>query len=365
MFYHIFYEWLYDPEGFTSIFRVFKYITLRTAYATLTGFLVSFILGPTIIRILKLNKITQVVRKEYLANHIGKEEIPTMGGIIIFLATIGSILLWGRFDNYCMIIILLTTIYLGGLGLLDDYLKFRQKKPEGLIIRYKLCGQVILAFMIALYLYLPLASKGYTTDLSIPFFKSPPLDLGWLYIPFVVLVIVSTANAVNLTDGLDGLAIGSVIFASIAYAGISYVSGHIKFAQYLGVPYIPGSGELTVFLGALIGASLGFLWFNAYPAEVFMGDTGSLMLGGILGTVAILVKRELLLLIIGGLFVVEAWSVILQVVSYKLRKKRIFKMSPLHHHFELVGWPEPKITARFWIIAVIFTLLSLSTLKLK
>ena len=365
MFYHILYKLLYDPEAATSIFRVFRYITLRTAYAALTALVISFIFGPTIIRMLKHKGITQIVRKKYLAKHIPKEETPTMGGIIILLAIVVSTCLWGRFDNHHTIIILLATLYLGGLGFLDDYLKFIRRQPEGLIIRYKLIGQVALALCIGIYLYYNPVSQTFSTDLNVPFFTKPPVDLGWAYIPFIVLVIVGSANAVNLTDGLDGLAIGSVIFAAIVYTGMSYVSGHTKFAEYLRIPYISGCGELTVFLGALIGASLGFLWFNAYPAEVFMGDTGSLMLGGILGTVAVLTKHELLLLIIGGLFVMEAGSVILQVAYYKMKKKRIFRMSPLHHHFELAGWPESKVTTRFWIIAIIFALLSLSTLKLR
>ncbi|HAV43034.1 TPA: phospho-N-acetylmuramoyl-pentapeptide-transferase, partial [bacterium] len=265
MFYHIFYQLLYNPEGATSIFRVFRYITLRTAYAALTALLLSFILGPIIIRKLKKEGITQIVRKEYLTNHIHKEETPTMGGLIILSAIIGSMLLWGRFDRHYTPIILIATIFLAGLGFLDDHLKLVRKKPEGLIIRYKLIGQVILGGAIGFYLYNPFASI-YSTELNIPFFAKSPVDLGWLYIPFVILVIVCSSNAVNLTDGLDGLAIGSVIFTAIAYTGISYLTGHIKFAEYLRINYIAGCGELTVFLGALLGASLGFLWFNAYPA---------------------------------------------------------------------------------------------------
>jgi phospho-N-acetylmuramoyl-pentapeptide-transferase len=365
MFYHIFYELWFDPEGWTSVFRVFKYITLRTAYATLTALLISFILGPFIIRLLKREGMTQVVRKNYLPNHVPKEATPTCGGLMIMTAIIGSMLLWGKFTSRFTLLILFTVLWFGGIGFLDDYLKFIRKRPEGLTLKYKLGSQTIGALAIAVYLYLYPIVEVEPTKLNVPFFTKPPIDLGLLYIPFIVLVIVGASNAVNLTDGLDGLATGSVIFAAITYTGLTYVAGHYKFAEYLRIPYVSGCGELTVFLGALIGACLGFLWFNAHPAQIFMGDTGSLMLGGVLGTIAVLTKNELLLLIIGGLFVIEALSVILQVGYYKLKRKRIFRMSPLHHHFELVGWPEPKITIRFWIIAIIFALLSLSTLKLR
>lgn len=365
MFYHIFYELWFDPEEWTSIFRLFRYITLRTAYATLTALIISFILGPFIIRLLKREGITQVVRKEYLPNHTPKEATPTCGGLIILFAIICSIILWGRFTSRFTLLIIFVTIYLGGLGFLDDYLKFVRKRPEGLILRYKLGGQILIGAAVAIYLYFNPIVEVDHTRLNVPFFSKPPIDLGLLYIPFTILVIVGASNAVNLTDGLDGLATGSVIFAAIAYTGLTYVSGHFKFAEYLKIPYISGCGELTVFLGAVIGACLGFLWFNAPPAQIFMGDTGSLMLGGILGTIAVLTRKELLLVIIGGLFVMEAASVIIQVGYYKLKKKRVFKMSPLHHHFELLGWPETKITIRFWIIAIIFALLSLSTLKIR
>lgn len=365
MFYHIFYELLFDPDGPTSIFRLFRYITLRAAYATITSLFISLALGPFIIRLLKREGMMQMVRKEYLPNHIHKEAIPTCGGLIILLSIIGSMLLWGRFTSRFTLIIFFVTLWLSGLGLLDDYLKFIQKRSKGLILRYKLAGQILVATAVALYLYIYPITETRATRLNLPFFSEPMIDLGPLYILFVILVIVGASNAVNLTDGLDGLAAGSVIFAGIVYAGFTYVTGHSKIAEYLKIPYVSGCGELTVFLGAMVGACLGFLWFNAYPAQIFMGDTGSLMLGGILGTVAVLTRHEVLLVIIGGVFVMEAISVILQVGYYKLRKKRIFRMSPLHHHFELVGWPEPKIVIRFWIIAIIFGLLSLSTLKLR
>ncbi|MEW6620420.1 MAG: phospho-N-acetylmuramoyl-pentapeptide-transferase [bacterium] len=365
MLYHIFYEWLYEPETCFSIFRVFKYITFRAAYAAITALVISLIIAPFIIKKLKQKHINQVIRKEYLQNHIHKAETPTMGGIIILIALLVSSILWLRFDIRFTWIIIGMTVGLGLIGFIDDYLKLVKQRSEGLVAKYKFSGQVILASMLAIYLcYHPIHSQ-YGTSLSIPFFKGAPVDISWFYIPFVILVIVGTSNAVNLTDGLDGLAIGAIIFAAIGFVGASYFAGHFKFAHYLKIIYVSGAGEITIYLAALIGASIGFLWYNAYPAEVFMGDTGSLALGGILGTAAVLIKNELLLVIIGGLFVIEALSVILQVGSMKLTKRRIFNMAPLHHHFEKKGWSEPKIIVRFWIIAGIFTLLSLSTLKLR
>ncbi|MEW6097312.1 MAG: phospho-N-acetylmuramoyl-pentapeptide-transferase [bacterium] len=365
MFYHIFYEWLYEPESFFSIFRVFKYITFRAAYAAVTALIISLFLAPFIIKKLKQKHIQQVIRKEYLQNHLHKADTPTMGGVIILIALLTSSLLWLRFDIRFTWIIIGMTLGLGLIGFIDDYLKLIRQRPEGLVAKYKFSGQVILASILAIYLYCNPVHPQYGNCLSIPFYKGLPVSISWFYIPFVILVIVGTSNAVNLTDGLDGLAIGAVIFAAVGFAGASYFAGHFKFAHYLKIIHISGAGEIAIYLGALIGAAVGFLWYNAYPAEVFMGDTGSLALGGILGTAAVLIKNELLLLIIGGLFVIEALSVILQVGSMKLVKRRIFNMAPLHHHFEMKGWSEPKIIVRFWIIAGIFTLLSLSTLKLR
>jgi phospho-N-acetylmuramoyl-pentapeptide-transferase len=288
-----------------------------------------------------------------------------MGGIIILIAILLSSLFWGRLNNTCLILACISTAWLGLLGLSDDYLKIVKRKPDGLIARYKLAGQILLALFVGFYTYFFPVAKENATILNIPFFATPPIDLGPLYVPFVVLVIVGASNAVNLTDGLDGLAIGAVIAAGASFAVITYTTGHFDFAKYLKITHIAQCGELTIFLGALVGAGIGFLWFNAYPAQVFMGDIGSLALGGALGTVAVLSKHELLLAVIGGLFVIEAGSVILQVIGYKLTQKRIFRMAPLHHHFEKLGWSEPKITVRFWIIATIFALLSLSTLKLR
>lgn len=365
MFYHIFYEWLYDPETCFSIFRVFKYITFRAAYAAVTSLIISLFLAPWIIKKLKQRHINQVIRKEYLQNHIHKSDTPTMGGIIILIALLTSSLLWLRFDIRFTWIIIGMTVGLGLIGFIDDYLKLVRQKPEGLVIKYKFTSQVILASTLAIYLYCNPIHPEYGNCISIPFYKGMPVNISWFYIIFIILIIVGTSNAVNLTDGLDGLAIGAVIFAAVGFAVASYFASHFKFAHYLNIIHISGAGEITVYLGALIGAAIGFLWYNAYPAEVFMGDTGSLALGGILGTAAVLIKNELLLVIIGGLFVIEALSVILQVGSIKLVKRRIFNMTPLHHHFEKKGWSEPKIIVRFWIIAGIFTLLSLSTLKLR
>jgi len=365
MFYYIFYEWLYEPGTCFSICRVFKYITFRAAYATVTALIISLFLAPWIIRKLKEKHINQVIRKEYLQNHIHKSNTPTMGGIIILIALLISSILWLRFDVRSTWIIIGMTLGLGLIGFIDDYLKLVKQRTEGLVIKYKFSAQVILASILAIYLYYNPVHLEYGNCLSIPFYKGLPVNISLFYIPFVIFVIVGTSNAVNLTDGLDGLAIGAVIFAAIGFAGAAYFAGHFKFAHYLNIIYVNGAGEIAVYLGALIGAAVGFLWYNAYPAEVFMGDTGSLALGGILGTAAVLIKNELLLLIIGGLFVIEALSVILQVGSVKLFKRRIFNMAPLHHHFELMGWSEPKIIVRFWIIAGIFALLSLSTLKLR
>lgn len=365
MFYHIFYEGLYDPDTFFSVCRVFKYITFRATYAAITALLISLLLAPWVIRKLKEKQINQVIRKDYLQNHIHKSETPTMGGIIILIALLISSLLWLRFDVRFTWIIIGMTLGLGLIGFIDDYLKLVRQRPEGLVAKYKFTGQVILASTLAIYLYCNPVHPEYGNYLSIPFYKGPPVNIGWFYILLVILVIVGTSNAVNLTDGLDGLAIGAVIFAAIAFAGVAYFAGHFEFAHYLKIIYVSGAGEIAIYLSALIGAAMGFLWYNTYPAEVFMGDTGSLAVGGVLGTAAVLVKHELLLLIIGGLFVIEALSVILQVGAVKLTKRRIFNMAPLHHHFEMKGWSEPKIIVRFWIIAGIFTLLSLSTLKLR
>ncbi len=350
-------------------FNVFRYITFRAVMAAATALLLSALLGPLIIKKLSRFKVRERIGKEdcpELRNlHQGKEGTPTMGGIIILAGILLSIFLWTDLQNRFIILVLFSTLWLGLLGFVDDYLKLVRKKPTGLRVKTKLTGQLFLGLLIGLYLYFYPPNSEHGRELVFPFFKDLFLPLSWLYIPFVMLVIVGTSNAVNLTDGLDGLAIGCIGIAASAYAGMSYIAGHSKISAYLGIVPVAGSGELAVFLAAIVGAGLGFLWFNSYPAQVFMGDTGSLALGGVLGIVAVIIQQELLLLLVGGVFVLEALSVILQVISYRWRKKRIFKVAPLHHHFELRGWAEPKVIVRFWILAVIFALLSLSTLKLR
>ncbi|NOX97796.1 MAG: phospho-N-acetylmuramoyl-pentapeptide-transferase [Nitrospirae bacterium] len=350
-------------------FNVFRYITFRAAMAGVTALLLTTLLGPLVIRKLGKFKVRERIGKEAcpeLKNlHQGKEGTPTMGGILILIGILLPVILWTDLSNRFIILVFLSTIWLGLLGFIDDYLKVVRKKPSGLRAKTKLTGQLLLGFLIGLYLYYYPLNPEHGTELAFPFFKHLFFPLGWLYIPFVMLVIVGTSNAVNLTDGLDGLAIGCVVIAASAYAGMSYVTGNSKFSEYLGLVPIAGSGELTIFLIAIVGAGLGFLWFNSHPAQIFMGDTGSLALGGVLGIVAVIIKQELLLLIVGGVFVMEALSVIIQVVSYRWRKKRVFKIAPLHHHFELQGWAESKVIIRFWILAVIFALFSLSTLKLR
>ena len=356
------YNLLYPLHIEYSFLNVFRYITFRTMYAVLTALVISFILGPMIIRYLQRYHIGQQVREDGPQSHLGKSGTPTMGGIMILFAVIISTLLWADLKNVYVWLVLLATISFGLIGFWDDFLKVSKRQSKGLLPRYKFGLQILTALTIGLILYkLPV----YSTTLTLPFFKNVHPDLGWFYIVFAVLVIVGASNAVNLTDGLDGLAIGPVIVAALAYTVVAYVSGHKKFAEYLLIAYIEGAGELSVFCGAMIGAGLGFLWFNTYPASVFMGDVGSLPLGGALGTVAVISKHELLLLLVGGLFVIEALSVIFQVASFKSRGKRVFLMAPIHHHFELKGWEEPKVVIRFWIIAIILALLSLSTLKLR
>ncbi|PJB29729.1 phospho-N-acetylmuramoyl-pentapeptide-transferase [Candidatus Desantisbacteria bacterium CG_4_9_14_3_um_filter_40_11] len=365
MLYYLLYEKLYDPETIASIFRVFKYITLRTAGATLTALFISFLITPWIINRFKSRKMSQVLRVDHHKINGTKSVTPTMGGISILIALTLSAALWSRWDARFTLLMVLVTIGFGWLGFLDDYLKLIKKKSEGLVARYKFIGQVLIAGGIATYLYYFPSHAIYGHAISIPFTSGEPLGLGWFYIPFVMLVIVGTSNAVNLTDGMDGLAIGAVILATIGLILTAYLVGHYKFAEYLKIIYIQSSGEITVYLGAMLGASIGFLWYNAHPAQIFMGDTGALSLGGILGTAAVLMKSELLLLIIGGLFAIEALSVMIQVASFKFTGHRVFAMAPIHHHFELKGWSESKVVVRFWIIAGIFLLIGLSTFKLR
>lgn len=362
MLYHLFYQ-LHD---YFSLFNLFRYITFRAVMAALTAFIISLIFGPMVTRLIKRLEIGENVRKEDSKRlyelHSNKQGTPTMGGILILLAVFSAVLLWADIFNKYILLAMFTTLWLGLTGFVDDYLKQVKKKSKGLTVTAKFISQITLGLIVGVFLY---TMPENNSRVDIPFLKDVSLELGILYILFVVLVITGSSNAVNLTDGLDGLAIGCVIMAAIAFSILSYVSGNIKFSNYLLIPYIKGSGELTVFCSSLLGAGLGFLWFNCYPATIFMGDVGSLALGGALGMVALLIKKELLLIIVGGIFVIEALSVILQVASFRFAKKRIFKIAPLHHHFQFLGWQENKVIVRFWIIAALFALLTLVTLKIR
>lgn len=356
------YNLLYPLHTISPIFNVFRYITFRTIYATITALLITLLLGPWFIRKVTSLQIGQQVRDDGPAAHLKKSGTPTMGGVLILFSLLISTLLWADLRNVFIWIVVITTFLLGLLGGRDDWEKITRKNSRGLSARSKLVGQTLIGLAVGLVLYY---HPTFNTHLYVPFFKKITPDLGYFYILFTALVIVGASNAVNLTDGLDGLAIGLVLIVSSTYLLFSYFAGHVKIANYLQISYVAGSGELSIFCGAVAGAGMGFLWFNAYPAQIFMGDVGSLALGGSLGAVAAITKNELLLAIVGGVFVIEALSVIFQVGSYKLRKKRIFQMAPIHHHFELKGWAEPKIIVRFWIIAILFALLAISTLKLR
>jgi phospho-N-acetylmuramoyl-pentapeptide-transferase len=363
----VLYHLLYPLHDHWSVFNVFRYITFRTAAASLTALALSLLLGPWFIRKLRGFQIGQVVRQDGPATHKTKQGTPTMGGLLILTAVIVPTLLWANLTNTFVWIAVLSTLAFGAIGFVDDYLKVTRHSHHGLFARYKLMSQVVVAVVIGVVL-IHLSGQNpplYSTRLIPPFFKQAIPDLGWGYVLFAVIVLVNTTNAVNLTDGLDGLAISTFTVAAAAYTALTYVIGHAVFSDYLLLIHLEQVGELTVFCGSLVGASLGFLWWNSHPAEVFMGDVGSLGLGGALGTVAILIKQELLLPIIGGVFVMEAASVMIQVGSFKLRGKRVFRMAPIHHHFELAGWPESKVVMRFLILAILFALASLTTLKLR
>lgn len=349
---------------FDSGFHVFRYLTLRAVLAVLTALLISFIVGPSMIRRLTRYKIGQTVRDDGPETHFQKAGTPTMGGALILVAISVSTLLWADLENRYTWVVLLTTLVFGIVGWVDDYKKLVHKDPRGLIARYKYFWQSVAGLAAALYLYQS-ATIPAETQLVVPFIKQWAFDLGPWFILLSYFVIVGTSNAVNLTDGLDGLAIMPTVLVGGALGIFAYVSGHSQIASYLLIDYLPGVGELAVFCGAIVGAGLGFLWFNTYPASVFMGDVGALALGAALGTVAVSVRQELLLLIMGGVFVMETVSVILQVASFKLTGRRIFRMAPLHHHFELKGWPEPRVIVRFWIITVILVLVGLASLKLR
>ncbi len=347
--------------------NVVRYITFRTALASLTALFLVLVLGPWMIERLRAFQIGQYIRDEGPQAHRAKAGTPTMGGILILAGIVVPTLLWADLTNRNIWILVLSTLAFGAIGFMDDYLKIVKKQSRGLSARLKFRGQLAVGLSVgaALYALSQLEPAQYSTRVILPFFKNLMPDVSAFYILFAVLVLVGASNAVNLTDGLDGLAIGSTLIAAAAFTVLAYVSGHRVFSEYLDLLYLPGAGEVTVFCGAMVGASMGFLWWNCYPAQVFMGDVGSLALGGALGTVAILIKQELLLFSVGGLFVIEALSVILQVGSFKLLGKRIFRMAPLHHHFELAGWKEPQIVIRFWIVAFVFALFSLTTLKLR
>jgi phospho-N-acetylmuramoyl-pentapeptide-transferase len=356
---------LYPLRDVIPAFNVFRYITFRVVAAMVLALILSWLLGPWFIRQLRRLSVGQNIRDVGPQAHQVKAGTPTMGGLLILFATLVPTLLLGDLRNiYVWLVVIVTTAF-GAIGFADDYLKVRNRRNLGLTARAKFLLQVLvgLAFGIAL-LILP-AESGFNPTVTLPFIKRLVLHLGYFYIPFVAFVLVGSSNAVNLTDGLDGLAIGATSVAAATYAIFTYVAGNRLIANYLQLSYVPGVGEVAVFCGAMVGAGIGFLWFNSHPAEVFMGDVGSLSLGAAIGSVAVIAKQEILLVLVGGLFVMEALSVIIQVASFKLRGKRVFRMSPLHHHFELSGWAEPKVIVRFWILSILFALLSLSTLKLR
>ncbi|HEX8925226.1 MAG TPA: phospho-N-acetylmuramoyl-pentapeptide-transferase [Terriglobales bacterium] len=379
MLYWFLYEYIFKHYN-VGPFRIFRYLTFRTAFASVTALFMGLIIGPAIINRLREFQIGQYIREEGPKAHQKKAGTPTMGGILIVIAIIVPTVLWSDLSNLFVWLTVLATVAYGGIGFADDYLKVSHKQNLGLTARSKLLLQILFGVIVAVALILMQARGLYSTHLIVPFFKRLRPDLVipalmhnpylWpiAFMPFMIFVtfvIVGASNTVNLTDGLDGLAIGCTLIAAAALTVLTYVSGHAVFADYLELQRMPQVGELTVFCGAMVGASIGFLWYNAHPAEVFMGDVGSLALGGAIGTIAVIIKQELLLPFIGGVFVIEGLSVILQVGSYKLRKKRIFKMAPLHHHFELLGWSESKVIVRFWIASLVFALFALTTLKLR
>ncbi len=380
MLFWLLYEKIFHLDPFFSPFRIFRFLTFRTAFASLTALFMGLIVGPAVIRQLREFQIGQYIREEGPKAHQKKAGTPTMGGVLITISIVVPTILWADLSNKFVWLAVMSTLAFGAIGFADDYLKIIHHRNLGLTGRTKLALQALTSVVIAVILVLLQAKGEYSTHLIVPFFKNfrPDLAISGMeqnpylmplaflpFIVFVAIVIVGSSNAVNLTDGLDGLAIGCTVIAAGALTMLTYVSGHAQFADYLELQRMPQVGELSIFCGAMVGAAIGFLWYNAHPAEIFMGDVGSLALGGAIGTVAVIIKQELLLPFIGGIFVIEALSVILQVGSYKLRKKRIFKMAPLHHHFELMGWSESKIIVRFWIASLVFALFALTTLKLR
>lgn len=358
MLYHL----LYPLHTSHSALNVIRYITFRSLIAALTSLVLSFILAPWVIRRLTENRIGQTIRPDGPQAHLSKAGTPTMGGTVILSSLILATLLLSNLTNFYVWLVIFVTLAFAAIGFVDDYGKLRNGHGKGLSGRAKLAAQTAVALIAVLVL---ISLPGFTTEVFVPFFKDVHPALGWLYVPFAAFIIVGASNAVNLTDGLDGLAIGPVMTTAFTYGLFAYIIGNVKLAQYLQLPYVAGAGELAIFCGALVFAGLGFLWFNTYPAMMFMGDVGSLPLGAALALIALITKQELVLLVAGGVFVAEALSVIVQVVSFKLRGKRVFRMAPVHHHFELLGWPEPKIIVRFWILSVLCAVMALATLKLR
>jgi phospho-N-acetylmuramoyl-pentapeptide-transferase len=359
MLYHL----LYPLNTLFAGFNVFRYITFRTIGAAITAFLFFVLVAPAFIRFIRKLQIGQVIRDDGPETHLKKEGIPTMGGLLILFTIINTTLLWANLGNRYVWIVLGVTIWFGTIGAIDDFRKVIGKNSKGLSARGKLFLQIFGAVLLGLILY---SHPNFDGHLSVPFFKTIRPDLGWFYVIFAILVVVGASNAVNLTDGLDGLAAGPIVISGGVYLIFSYLAGNVLLAEYLQIPFVPGSGELSVYCGALVGSSLGFLWYNAFPAQMFMGDVGSLAMGGTLGAIAIITKQEMLLAIVGGIFVMEALSVIIQVGFFKITGgRRVFLMAPFHHHFEKKGWAEPKVVVRFWIISIILGLLALATLKLR
>ncbi|MBI4655741.1 MAG: phospho-N-acetylmuramoyl-pentapeptide-transferase [Elusimicrobia bacterium] len=353
-------------KEFFSPLNVFQYITFRSGGAVITSFILSLLIGPYIIKKIKNYKIFQIQRQDGPRTHLAKEGTPTMGGLIIFITLVSSTILWARLDNRFIWLLLSSTVVLAFTGWLDDYTKLVKRNPKGASSKFKFALQMLAAFGIVAYLAANPPNPDYATHLLIPYTKEFYMNLFFWYFAFAMIVIIGSSNAVNLADGLDGLAAGNIVFVALTFAALAYSAGNIKMASYLKIVYVEGGGEIAVFMAAMIGSCLGFLWFNSYPAEIFMGDTSSLFLGGAIGVAAISIKQELLLPIAGGIFLIETMSVILQMGSYKLRnKKRIFLMAPIHHHFELKGIAEPKVTIRFWIAGIMLMLIALSSLKIR
>lgn len=364
---------LFELRDYFFGFNLFRYITVRAALGAITALFFSFVIGPKIIRRLREHQIGEEIRHDGPQSHLAKQGTPTMGGLIILGAVFLSVLLWAKLSNFYIQMIFLATFWMGLVGFVDDYLKVVKKLKKGLIGRYKLAGQIVLGLIIGSMIYFnpEFVTKGYNANTSVPFFKNLEMQFGMLYIPLIVFVITGFSNAVNLTDGLDGLSTGLIAIAMLAFAGMSYVTGNVVYSDYLNIIYLPGSGELTVYCLTIVGAAMGFLWYNTHPAQIFMGDTGSLALGSTLGAVAVLIKKEILLLLIGGIFVAETLSVIIQTSYFKYTRKkygqgrRVFKMAPLHHHFELKGWSESKVVVRFWIVGILLAMLTLATFKVR